>query len=306
MSVESLRPFVPPVFSSGPRSPDLADQPPRIPTGVPDFDFLTGGVPAGSVVLLLGEAGAGHNEFALTSAVHLMLRYDDPDLHRFYLGSAKGPFVYPQGVSYVSTSRSREQVLGELRGAFAGIYPTVLMRHLTFYDLSPSYFRDTVVPTAWSSLAPSGSVLDGSPPPRADGDGPLPAAAESIDAGGPNNLVVVDSLTDLLVRRGVEPNDVLTLLKGLRRRAKAWNGLVYLLLTQGVVPSSVEQAVIDSLDGVLHFRWTTGATSSHRQRTMLIPKFMPVLARIPPEYQGRFVIRVNAANGLVTTQYERI
>jgi hypothetical protein len=39
---------------------------------------------------------------------------------------------------------------------------------------------------------------------------------------------------------------------------------------------------------------------------MLIEKFMPVLSRVPAEYHGRFVIRIGSANGLVTTQYERI
>ncbi len=305
MAIESVRPFVPPFYSSGAKGPDLTGLPPRIPTGVPDFDYLTGGIPAGSVVLLLGEAGSGHQEFALTSAVHLMLRYDDPELHRFYLGSAKGPFAYPEGVAYISTSRSRDQVINELRGSFAGVYPEILVRHLAFHDLSQAYFRDTVVPTAWASLPP-GPLLAAAPAVPESPDGPLAAVAESIDASGRNNLLVVDSLTDLLVRRSVDPNDVLTLLKGLRRRAKEWDGLVYLLLTEGVAAAATEQAVIDSVDGVLHFRWTSGPSSSHRQRTMLIPKFMPVLARIPAEFQGRFVIRVNAANGLVTTQYERI
>ena len=48
----------------------------RVPTGVADFDSLAGGIPAGSVVLLIGEAGAGHQEFALTSAAHLMFHHD--------------------------------------------------------------------------------------------------------------------------------------------------------------------------------------------------------------------------------------
>jgi hypothetical protein len=39
---------------------------------------------------------------------------------------------------------------------------------------------------------------------------------------------------------------------------------------------------------------------------MVIDKFMPILARLPVEYLGRFVIRVNAMSGLVTTQYERV
>jgi len=304
MAVESVRPFFPPLAEHTSPRPDLDGAPPRVPTGVPDFDYLTGGVPAGSLVLLVGEAGAGHQEFALTSAVHLMLHYDDPELHRFYLGSARGPFVYPEGVAYVSMSRSREQVLDELRGAFTGTYPEVFVRHLSFYDLSPTYFRDTVVPSSWASLP--GPILSGERPNGGGAEGPLRALADALDASGPNNLLVVDSLTDLLVRQGIEANDVLTMLKGLRRRSKSWGGVVYLLLSQGVAPPAIEHAIADSVDGVLEFRWTSSANYSHRQRSMLIPKFMPILSRIPAEYHGRFVIRVNASNGLVTTQYERV
>jgi len=304
MAMESVRPFFPPLSEHVAPRPDLEGAPPRVPTGVPDFDYLTGGIPVGSLVLLVGEAGAGHQEFALTSAVHLMLHYDDPELHRFYLGSARGPFVYPKGVAYVSTSRSREQVLDEMRGAFSGDYPEVFVRHLSFYDLSPSYFRDTVVPSSWASLP--GPLLSEGPPGSGTPNGPLRALADAVDASGPHNLLVVDSLTDLLVRQGIDSNDVLTMLKGLRRRAKSWGGVVYLLLSEGVTSAPVEHAVADSVDGVLEFRWTTSANYAHRQRSMLIPKFMPVLSRIPAEYHGRFVIRINASNGLVTTQYERI
>jgi KaiC/GvpD/RAD55 family RecA-like ATPase len=256
------------------------------------------------VVLLFGGAGAGHQEFALTSAVHLMLHYDDPRLHEFYLGNAKGPFVYPDGVAYVSTSRSREQVMGELRGAFDGTYLSVLGPHLTFRDLSPSYFADTPVPSAWSSVG--SALLSGVRAPSTSPDEPLRALADAVEASGDNNLVIIDSLTDLLVRRGVEASDVLTFVKGLRRRAKEWGGLVYLILSEGVAPPAIEQAVIDSVDGVLHFSWLSSPSHSHRQRAMVIEKFMPVLSRLPAEYLGRFVIRVNAKNGLVTTQYELI
>jgi KaiC/GvpD/RAD55 family RecA-like ATPase len=300
MAVESIRPFSPPSYTTAPRSAEVPSHLPRVPTGVPDFDYLT----LGSVVLLFGEAGAGHQEFALTSAVHLMLHYDDPDLHRFYLGSAKGPFLYPESIAYVSTSRSKEQVLSEMQGSFSGVYPEVLERHLTFRDLSPTYFQDTVVPASWASLP--GPLLAGAPSTALRAEGPLRAVAEAVEAVGPRNLVLVDSLTDLLVREGVGPGDVLTLLKGLRRRAKEWGGLVYLLLSQGVAPPAVEQAVFDSTDGVLQFRWLTSANTSHRQRSMVISKFMPLLARLPTEYHGRFLIRVHPTSGLVTTQYERV
>jgi KaiC/GvpD/RAD55 family RecA-like ATPase len=277
--------------------------PDRMPTGVADFDYLSGGMPVGSVVLLAGDAGAGHVEFALTSAVHLMLYYDDPSLHQFFLGNARGPFVYPKGVSYVSLTRSREQVMREVAGSFDRTYHDGLARHISFHDLSPSYFADSVVPPTWATVG--GSLLTGgrgtSTPPE-----PLAAVAEAVEQDGGSNLVIVDSLTDLLVRRSVDPESLLTLVKGLRRRAKSWGGVVYLLLSRGVTTVATEQALYDSVDGVLNFSWTTSPHSSHRQRTMLVERFMPLLARIPHEQQGRFVIRVSALNGLVTTQYERI
>ena len=306
MPGDSPRPFLVPLRTPGPSPlPDLPEGTIRVPTGVPDFDYLTGGLPVGSVLLLFGEAGAGHQEFALTSAVHLMLHYDDPALHQFYLGNAKGPFVYPRGVAYVSTSRSREQVITELHGAFDGTYAEVLSRHINFHDLSPAYFQDTVVPSAWASL--SSPLLSRAPVSAAPDDGgPLRTLADAVDQDGRQNLVIVDSLTDLLVRRGVDANDMVTLLKGLRRRAKEWDGVVYLLLSKGVAPEAVEQAVIDSVDGVLHFSWIASPSQSHRQRAMVIEKFMPILSRLPVEYQGRFMIRVNPASGLVTTQYERV
>jgi KaiC/GvpD/RAD55 family RecA-like ATPase len=306
MAIESPKPYLfPTQTSSIPLPPsERPDGSTRVPTGVPDFDYLTGGFPIGAVVLLSGEAGAGHQEFALTSAAHLMFRFDDPLRHRFYLGSAKGPFQYPEGIAYLSTSRSEDQVMSEMRSAFEGMYPEVLSRHLKFCDLSPAYFADTVVPSEWASVR--SPLLSGTPASFAPDGGPVRALADAAEREGPNRLVIVDSLTDLLVRRGIDASDLLTLLKGLRRRAKEWNGVVYLLLSEGVAPPAVEQAVIDSVDVVLRFSWVTSQNRSHRQRSMLIQKSMSMLSHLPAEYHGRFVIRVNAGNGLVTTQYERV
>jgi KaiC/GvpD/RAD55 family RecA-like ATPase len=296
-----------PEVASGPGfaaldSPALDDR--RVPTGIADFDVLSGGIPTGSVVLLLGDAGAGHQEFALTSAVHLMFSYDEKRLHRFYLGSARGEFVYPKEVVYVSLSRSREQVLREVQTSFDPRYREVLLEHLVFHDLSPAYFADSVVPPSWATVARP--LLSESPAAPLGAPNPLRALAEALEADGASNLVVLDSLTDLLVRRSTETPELLALVKGLRRRAKEWGGLVYLLLSRGVAPEATEQALIDSVDGVLSFRWTSSPLHSNRQRSMIIEKFMPVLAHVPHEHQGRFVIRVSSLTGLVTTQYERI
>ncbi len=304
MALESPRPFLMGPGAVPATASEAVRGPARAPTGVPDLDYLTGGVPAGSVILLLGEPGAGHPEFALTSAVHLMLHREDPSQHRIYLGTAPGPFVYPDGILYVSLTRSREQILDEARAAFDSSYPDALTRHLTFRDLSSAYFADTVVPSAWAAV-PS-PLLGGGPRGGSADAGPLAALANALEPGGQSNLVIVDSLTDLLVRRGVEPGDLLTLVKGLRRRAKEWGGIVYLLLSQGVAAPATEEAIIDSVDAVFAFRWTTAPNRTHRQRVLLIEKSMPVLAHLAEEYQGRFVVRVHHLTGLVTTQHERI
>ncbi len=278
----------------------------RIPTGIGDFDSIAGGIPAGSVVLLVGEAGAGHQEFALTSATHLMFSYDAERLHRFYLGSIRGNFVYPAGVVYVSLSRSRDQVVREVEISFDATHRDSFVRHLKFHDLSPVYFSDSVVPRSWANTpTPLLAALGGEDVQAPTGE-PLEAVVRAIETDGAGNLVIVDSLTDLLVRRGSEIEEVLALVKGLRRRAKEWGGLVYLLLSRGVVPTATEQALVDSADGVFSFAWVSHPMRSTRQRTMLIDKFMPVLAHVPYEHQGRFVIRVSSLTGLVTTQYERI
>lgn len=300
MSLDALKVGIAPPDEVAP----VADAPSRVPTGVPDFDYFMGGVPAGSLILLIGDAGAGHAEFALTSAVELMLHREEPEAHRFHLGSAKGPFVYPEEILYVSLTRSKRQVLDEVRDAFDAPYPDVFQRHLRFEDLSSPYFADTSVPTRWAEVPSPLSALKA--PAGRGPSGPLPALAEALEAGGPARVAIVDSLGDLAIRPGLDGSELVTFLKGLRRRAKDWGGLVYLLLARNVAPAGIEHAIVDSVDGVLSFHWSASPSRSHRQRWLEIEKFMPVLSHVSDDYHGRFAIRVHAQSGLVTTQHERI
>ncbi len=276
---------------------------PRVPTGVSDFDHITGGVPAGSVLLLSGENGAGAHEFALTSAVTILQAVRPQGPYRsLYLGAYRGEVEVPRRVVYVSLTRSREQVLAEAESTFPPDYGTALAEQLEFVDLSRSYFADTVVPLEWTER--SGSLLD--PADGGSNDTPLHALAKEIDQRGPGALLLVDSLTDLLVRSSTSSEELLTLVKGLRRRAKSWNGLVYLMLTRHVAPPAVEQALMDSVDGVLGFSWVQNPMRSVRTRALLIEKSMSLLSRVPKELHGRFLLDVKGIQGLVTTQYERV
>ncbi len=275
----------------------------RRPTGVPDFDTLTGGLPAGSVVLLFGEAGSGHHEFALTSAVRA-LAAAPPDRTSVPARSPVGPRAGYSRVAYISVTRSRRQVLDELAAAFGTGYPAEIDQAIAFHDLSPEYFSATSVPAAWATL--DRPLLAARDPSTSGGGEPLERLAAALDADGPESLVIVDALTDLLVRPGAEPEALVAFVKGLRRQAKVWGGLVYLLLTRGVAPASTEHALVDSVDGVLSFGWSRAPNRSERRRVLEIEKFLTVLAHLPEERHGRFSIRVHPLTGLVTTQHERI
>ncbi len=275
----------------------------RIPTGVNDFDHITGGLPVGSVMLLSGEPGAGSYEFALTSAATLMRASHRKDTRNLYLGRYQGPVALPGRVTYVSLTRSREQLLREADAAFPAEYSQLLVEHMDFADLSAPYFADSVVPTTWADE--DRSVLDASAPPRST-DGILGDLTAALEARGRGSLLIVDSLSDLLARSSVSSDDLLTVIKGLRRRAKQWNGLIYLLLAKGVAEPRVEQAIKDSVDGVFDFSWVRHQTRSVRIRAMLIEKSMPLLAYVPQELQGRFLLDVRGRFGLATTQYERV
>lgn len=275
----------------------------RIPTGVNDFDHITGGLPVGSVMLLSGEPGAGSYEFALTSAATLMRASHRKDTRNLYLGRYQGPVALPGRVTYVSLTRSREQLLREADSAFPAEYSQLLIDHLDYADLSAPYFADSVVPTSWADE--DRPVLEGEGAARS-ADGILGDLTAALETRGKGSLLIVDSLSDLLARSSIRAEDVLTVIKGLRRRAKQWNGLVYLLLAKGIAEPRVEQAVKDSVDGVFDFAWVRHQNRSVRIRAMLIEKSMPLLAYVPQELQGRFLLDVRGRFGLATTQYERV
>jgi KaiC/GvpD/RAD55 family RecA-like ATPase len=272
---------------------------PHVPTGVADFDAITGGLPPGTVILFMGESGAGHLEFSLTSASQIVKAIEGT-AGEFYMGLYAGAVLLPTHVTFVSFTKSREEMVQEVRNTFPKYFPTFLSQHMTFSDLSAAYFSDSLVPPEWSRSKPK--LLDGDSGQPGD---VLRALARELEEHGKNSLVVVDALSDLLVRSSVQKEDVVTLVKGLRRRAKDWRGLVYLLLTRRVTDPEIEEALKDSVDAVLGFSWVQSPQKSSRMRAMWIEKSMPLLAYMRPEHQGRFVINVKDS-GLVTTQYERI
>ncbi len=275
----------------------------RIPTGVADFDaIINGGLPDGSLVLLLGDVGAGQHEFVYTSASKIALVKEHPNLGEYYLGNYCDFSNLPDNICYITFSRSKEDILREIATSFNEDFYGPLSRKMKFKDFSASYFQKSIVPSAWTEEHKGeGGLFSG--PSKED---VLESLVNFLDDNAHNSLIIIDSLTDLVISNLVETNELVHVLKGIQRAAKRWKGIIYLLLTRDVVDKATEQMLVDSVDGVLVFEWSKYYRSTKRQRYIYVEKFMSLLPHLANERTGRFPTMVTAHSGLTVVNMEMI
>jgi len=272
----------------------------RIPTGVADFDsIIKGGLPTGSVVLLLGELGAGQVEFALTSAAKLSLVKEHPESSNYFLGGSTEGYYLPERICYVTFSRSREEILQEISVSFNTDFYTAFEKNVVFKDFSGLYFKHSVVPSSWAGERTSMFAQEG------DGD-LLESLVTFLDENAPNSIVIIDSITDLAVNAKIDIYDLVSVLRGMQRVAKKWGGIVYLVLTRDILDEMKQRMIMDSVDGALVFEWSKFSHSSKRQRYLYVEKFMSILPHLDKERIARFATVVTAQSGLVVIDTERV
>jgi KaiC/GvpD/RAD55 family RecA-like ATPase len=271
----------------------------RIPTGVADFDsIINGGFPAGSVVLLLGELGAGQVEFSLTSAAKLALVKDHPESMEYFLGRSLKNRKLPEKLCYVTFARSEEDILQEISISFNDEFYEAFKNNVIFKDFSSSYFKHTLVPSSWTG----GTSLFGA---KAE-DNVLEGLVEFLDENAPESLIIIDSITDLVVNSKIEINDLISVLRGMQRMAKKWRGVIYLILAVDILEKKLQKMIMDSVDGSLVFEWSKFQHSSKRQRYLYVEKFMSILPHLDKERIARFATVVTSQSGLVVIDTERI
>jgi len=272
-----------------------------VPTGVADFDsIIRGGMPMGSVVLLLGDVGGGGYEFAITSAAKIGIVKEFPETRDFMLGQAGRDGVLPEKMNYITFSRSSNDILSEVKMSFNRDFYESLRTRLEFKDFSRDYFVRTVVPTSWVAADEPGLFSENKT------DGLLPSIVGFLEANAPRSMVIIDSLTDLVVSDTVNFKDVVALVKGIQRMAKKWNSVFYLLLTDQILDRKQQQMIIDSVDGVLRFEWAKFHHTSKRQRYLYVEKFMSVLPHLDQERIARFATLITSQSGFVVINTERV
>jgi KaiC/GvpD/RAD55 family RecA-like ATPase len=258
----------------------------RMSTGISSLDpILDGGVPPGSVILLLGDLGAGNSEFVFTSVVNSL----DPAK----TGSQKG-YQVPKDICYITFTRVKEDIRNEILQSFHVDGLDRMVDTIHFEDLSEHYFDNSVVPDAWYSHSDVFTRLQK----RAEHENILVRLSNVIDAVKPGSLVIFDSITDLATQSSHSEawNNMTGFLRGLQRVSKTRGITSYLLLSSGILDSSRERELADITDAVLLFRWeeTQGA---RRQRVMYFEKFRGVMPHLEERNLVKFAVKISVTNG---------
>lgn len=253
----------------------------RIPFGVKQLDsIINGGAPAGSVVLLSGEAGAGSREFMHTSAIINGLANVDEEQFDLYYGSPSNNAVVPEEVHYLSFTASESQLADEMRLAMDDDILDAGLEGVEFHDLSERYFHMSPVPREWyAERTPEITDLRA----RHERDDLLGALGTTLSAVARGNLVVIDSLSDLVSAMGedIEWADITFLVAGIQKAAHRWGGLILLHLNHETLSNTREGQLSEAAHGTMQFSWASGGST--RARTLVVKQFRGVLSQIEEE-----------------------
>jgi KaiC/GvpD/RAD55 family RecA-like ATPase len=262
----------------------------RLPFGVRRLDALCGGgAPAGSIVLLADEPGAGARAFLATAVLVNALARTDPERFELVYGDVADAAIVPDEIHYVSLTTQEASFEREWQQVFDQTMVTAGLEAVSLADLSARYFEGTRVPAEGNTDA-LGAV--GAEEPAGQPD-LLDALSEFLEAHASEGLIAVDSLTDLgpLPDERASWREIAILLRGLRRGADDWGGLVLLLVDPASLPREALAQLQSAVDGTFRFEWATGGHEI--DRTLVIEQFRGVLPTIDQEDIVRFETRID-------------
>jgi KaiC/GvpD/RAD55 family RecA-like ATPase len=258
----------------------------RMPTGIATLDpILDGGIPPGTLILLLGEIGAGHYEFVYSSTINSLS------------GTTRSPragIQVPKKILYITFTRLEADVRHEIIQSFHAETTETDMGKIVFEDLSDLYFDRSIVPDSWYSRSNTLTRLQK----RSEHANIFMRLAEIFAAAEQDSMIILDSITDIATQTAL-PNlwaDLTGFLRGLQRLAKTKNLTVYLLLSRGIIDAAKEIELADIADAVFLFRWEE-SSGSRRQRVMYFEKFRGVMPHLEEQDLVKFAVRISATGG---------
>ncbi|HII99207.1 MAG TPA: hypothetical protein HA272_08165 [Methanoregula sp.] len=258
----------------------------KMPTGIASLDpILDGGVPQGSVILLLGDLGAGNYEFVFSSIVNNLGPVPE---------GVKKDVVVPTEIRYITFTRIKEDVRQEMLSSLHVNDLEKLVNRIQFEDLSELYFDRSVVPDDWYSHSDIFTRLQK----RSGHENILVQLANVINTTKPGGLVVLDSVTDIATQSMIPGSweNMTGFLRGLQRVSKQRGITTYLLLSQGILESAKERELAEIADAVVLFKWEE-STGARRHRVMYFEKFRGVMPKLEERDLVKFAVRISTTGG---------
>ncbi|CAD7772753.1 KaiC [Candidatus Methanoperedenaceae archaeon GB50] len=278
-------------------------KPAKIPTCIESLDtILHGGLPRGSLTLLLEDGGAGGFEFAITTAAQTLQK------------NTRTPgeeSIVPEKVCYITFTRSKEDIMNEIALSFqkhhAIIEEKMKQSRIEFKEFSEAYFASSFIPTRWRNRSkgePSLRSLKWSE----EEENLIEALIEYLDKNADSSLIIIDSLTALVQYslQHMKWNDLILFLYGIQRASKDWKGLIYTLLNRNICNRRKQEEIADCTDGVIVFKWNDPGGSTQRERIMQIEKLRGVLPTLYHENIANFEIQITPQKGFEISNIKRV
>jgi KaiC/GvpD/RAD55 family RecA-like ATPase len=258
----------------------------KMPTGISSLDpILDGGVPPGSVILFLGDLGAGSNEFVYSSMINILDAQKNDTLKNK---------IFPKELRYITFTRLKDDVRQEIVNSLHVENIGQLVDSIQFDDLSELYFDSSVVPDEWYSHSDILTRMQK----RSGHENVLVQLSSVINTAQPQSLIIMDSVTDIATQSNTSSSwsNLTGFLRGLQRVSKQRGLTCYLLLTQGILDSAKEKELSDIADAVMLFKWEE-STGSRRQRVMYFEKFRGVMPHLEERDLVKFAVRISTTSG---------
>jgi len=282
----------------------------KIPTGIKTFDVnINEGFPAGSVILILEDVGAGGREFLYTSIYNISQIISNKNNIDPIKKKHKNPgddekntmIMLPNKICYVSVSKSREDILTENAYAFHKEYYEAIKNGLVFKELSDIYFRHSIAQNLWSEKKGIMGFDSGSD------KNILEELSEFLNENAEGNIVIIDSLTDLLVNEidYLNKTDFIMFLKGMVNISKTWNGLIYMILSANILEKHMQEIINDVVDGVLVFEWFDKGSVKMR-RNLYISKFRGLIPQLEQNKIAKFETKITYDGGFEVSNVRKI
>ena len=259
----------------------------RIPFGIKRFDeTIGGGAPRGSVVLLSGEAGAGAREFMYTVATMNGLAQRGHDQFDLHYGDLATDASLAEEIHYLSFTGSEDELRAEITMSMDDEIAEEGLECVEFTSLSKNYFHVSPVPRHWYA-GRTGDITNLRKR-HEERERLLSSLGEKLTERAPGNLVIIDSLSDLVGALGenLQWSDINYLIKGIEKAAYQWAGLILLHVNHETLTDTQHGQLIDDCSGALQFQWETGGST--RARTLVVKQFRGVLSQIEEENIVKF------------------